>query len=132
MQSCVWEVRGSAFHHLSTAATFVASPLGAAYLSCVELSLEADIWAALSSGKEGREVEAMAGRRGGAAMVVVVCCYWGALLMGTAVADGNFLSLALYNFILRCSSLWEWSSGPRFRVTFVRLDVIACTISKPQ
>lgn len=68
----------------------------------------------------------MAGRRGGAAMVVVVCCYWGALLMGTAVADGNFLSLALYNFILRCSSLWE--SGPRFRVTFVRLDVIACTI----
>lgn len=36
----------------------------------------------------------MAGRRGGAAMVVV-CCYWGALLMGTAVADGNFLSLAL-------------------------------------
>lgn len=37
----------------------------------------------------------MAGRRGGAAMVVVVCCYWGALLMGTAVADGNFLSLAL-------------------------------------
>lgn len=72
----------------------------------------------------------MAGRRGGAAMVVVVCCYWGALLMGTAVADGNFLSLALYNFILRCSSLWE--SGPRFRVTFVRLDVIACTILKPQ
>lgn len=55
MQSCVWEVRGSAFHHLSTAATFVASPLGAAYLSCVELSLEADIWAALSSGKEGRK-----------------------------------------------------------------------------
>lgn len=60
----------------------------------VELSWEADIWAALSSGKEGRKVEAMAGRRGGAAMVVV-CCYWGALLMGTAVADGNFLSLAL-------------------------------------
>jgi hypothetical protein len=47
--------------------------------------------------KEGRKVEAMAGRRGGAAMVVI-CCYWGALLMGTAVADGNFLSLALHNF----------------------------------
>ena len=59
----------------------------------VELRLEADIWAALSSGKEGRKVEAMAGRRGGAAMVVV-CCYWGAFLIGYAVADGNFLSLA--------------------------------------
>jgi hypothetical protein len=67
--------------------------------------LEADIWAALSSGKEGRKegrkAEAMAGRRGGAAMVVV-CCYWAALLMGTAVADGNFLSLTLYyNFKLQ-------------------------------